>query len=103
MKPCIPREQLVAFARECLKLEELLTAPEDQAELVKFLKLIGTMEKSGGIAVLEALLRPETSSSAGLPTAPSLKEALRPHPVPSVRASHTIGLRDDLANVVRRK
>ena len=66
MKPRVPREQLIAFARECLKLEDLLSKPKNAEELAKFLKLAGTMEKIGGIAALEALLRPETSSSTGL-------------------------------------
>ena len=84
MKPRIPRDQLLSFARECLKLEELLSVPDDVVELGKFLSLLGAMEKSGGIAALEELLQPENTVPASRPAAPPLKDALRP-----VQAPHT--------------
>jgi hypothetical protein len=69
MKQLIPRDYLLAFARECLKLEQLLSEPDDLAELGKFLNLIRSIEKSGGISALEALLHPEHTDWAGLSTA----------------------------------
>lgn len=80
MKRLIPRRTLRAFARECLKLEQLLSETDDLAELNRFLKLVSSMEKSGGIAALEALLRPE-QTGLGAP----LKEAL-PLRAPSAQA-----------------
>jgi hypothetical protein len=81
MKPRIPRQQLRAFARECLKLEQLLSEPDDLAELGKFLHLIRSMEKSGGLSALEALLRPEHTDAANVSAVTSpLKDALRPFP-----------------------
>jgi hypothetical protein len=103
MKRHIPRRYLLAFARECLKLEQLLSERDDLAELGKFLNLIRSMEKSGGISALEALLRPEHTGSVGLSTAWDsavcsaakeaaalpLKDGLRPLTAPSTQASHT--------------
>ena len=63
MKRHIPKDDLLAFARECLKLERLLAERDDLAELGKFLNLIRSMEESGGISALEALLRPEHTGS----------------------------------------
>ena len=64
MKP-IPRKELLAFARECLKLEQLLSE-DDLNELGKFIKLVRSMEESGGLSALKALLRPEEGTdSAG--------------------------------------
>ena len=84
MKRRIPREYLLAFARDCLKLQKLLSEADDLAELDKFLHLIRSLEKSGGIAALEALLRPEHADRySAVRTAPKedaqpLKGALRP-------------------------
>jgi hypothetical protein len=103
MKRHIPRRHLLAFARECLKLEQLLSEADDLAELSKFLNMVRSIEKSGGISALEALLRPEHTGSVALSTAwdsavcstakdaaaPPLKDALRPVPAPSTPTSHT--------------
>jgi len=85
MKPRIPRHQLLAFARECLKLEQLLSEPDDLAELGKFLHLIRSMEKSGGLSALEALLRPEHTAATNVSAARD-SAALRPVPSPSTQA-----------------
>jgi len=97
MRPRIPRNQLLAFARECLKLEQLLSEPEGLAELRKFLNLVKSMEKGGGVAALEALLRPESTglattwdtevASAAKEATPLLKDAL--HPLPATPTSPT--------------
>ena len=81
MKRLIPRRYLQAFARECLKLEQLLSEPDELAELDRFLTLVSSMEKNGGIAVLEALLRPEQTGSAA-----PLEEAPRLNPAPATQA-----------------
>jgi hypothetical protein len=79
MKRRIPRDYLLAFGRECLKLEELLSEPDSLAELGKFLNLVRSMEKSGGISALEALLRPEhTGSTAWNAVCSPAKEAAPP-------------------------
>jgi len=67
MKRLIPRAHLLAFARECLKLEKLLSEADDLADLARILKLVRAIEKSGGTVALEALLRPEQACPAGLP------------------------------------
>ena len=93
MKRHIPKDHLLAFARECLKLERLLSEREDLAELRKFLNLVRTMEKSGGIAALEALLHPDPTGStawdvvcsASKEAAPPLKDARLPLPVTTKR------------------
>jgi hypothetical protein len=79
MKRHIPKEHLLAFARECLKMERLLSEQGDLAELRKFLNLLRSMEKSGGISALEALLRPdETASTAWDAVCSVAKEACPP-------------------------
>lgn len=79
MKRHIPKEHLLAFARECLKLERLLSERDDLAELRKYLNLLRSMEKSGGISALEALLHPEhTGSSAWDAVCSAAKEASPP-------------------------
>ena len=97
MKQRILRDDLLAFARECLKLERLLSERDDLAELGKFLNLIRSIEKSGGISALEALLRPEHFGStawdalysAAKDAVPPLKEAMPP--LPNTNQAHTKG------------
>jgi hypothetical protein len=87
MKPRIPRNHLLAFARECLKLEKLLSEADDLAEIGRLLNLVRALEKSGGSAALEALLCPEQSATGDLSgTAASLQDSLNPIPATSTRA-----------------
>ena len=102
MRRHIPKDHLLAFARECLRLEKLLSEADDLADLAKFLKLVSSIERNGGIAALEALLRPEHTASAGpsrawdsalasaaTEAAPVLKDALAPLPASPTRPTHT--------------
>ena len=83
MKRPIPKSSLLAFARECLKLQQLLSEPDDLAEIGKYLNLLRSIERSGGIAALEAALRPEPVAAVVLDsTASAPKEAARPVPAP---------------------
>ena len=88
MKRRIPKDHLLAFARECLKLEQLLSEPDGLAELGKFLHLVRSMEKSGGLSVLETLLRPEHTAAAGLSIIRD-SAVRRPIPSPSTQARAT--------------
>jgi hypothetical protein len=65
----ISKDELLAFAREFLKLEELLTEPQKLEELRKFLVLARSLEESGGIAALKSMLRPERTGAGGLAAA----------------------------------
>ena len=87
MKRRIPKDHLLAFARECLKLEQLLSEPDGLAELGKFLHLARSMERSGGLSVLETLLRPHTAA-AGLSIIRD-SAVRRPIPSPSTLARTT--------------
>lgn len=77
----IPIADLRALAREFLKLELLLAEPHNLEQLRKFLILARSLEESGGIAALDAVLRPERTGSAGFTAAwgsavhPTSKEA----------------------------
>jgi hypothetical protein len=83
MKRLIPRRDLRAFAREFLRLDGLLSEPDEVAELDRFLTLVRSMEKSGGIAALETLLRPQQTGSAA-----PLKDTPRPISAPAAHVTH---------------
>lgn len=75
----IPAADLRALAGEFLKLELLLAEPHYLEELRKFLILARSLEESGGVAALKALLRPQRTASAdfaarGLAVRPTPKE-----------------------------
>lgn len=67
----IPRADLLALAREFLKLELLLAKPLNVEQLRRFLILAKSLEESGGVSALKAVLRPEHADSAGLSAARS--------------------------------
>ena len=83
----IPREELLAFARECLKLEQLLSE-DDLSELSKFIKLVRSMEESGGLSALKALLRPEGTDWLASPP-----HGIQPYPPPA-KGTVTAPLKD---------
>jgi hypothetical protein len=77
----IPRADLLALAREFLKLELLMAKPLNMEQLRRFLILAKSLEESGGVSALKAVLHPEHANSAGFSKAsgsavcPTPKEA----------------------------
>ncbi len=72
----VPKSDLLALSREFLKLELLLAGSLNTAQLRKFLILTRSLEESGGVAALKAVLRPEHAKSAGFSAATG--SAVRP-------------------------
>jgi hypothetical protein len=73
----VPKSELLALAREFLKLQLLLDEPSNLEQLRKFLLLARSLEESGGVAALKAILHPEPANSSGFAAAarPVSKEA----------------------------
>ena len=60
----VPKSDLLALSREFLKLELLLAGSLNTEQLRKFLILARSLEESGGVAALKAVLRPEHAKSS---------------------------------------
>ena len=65
----VPKSDLLALSREFLKLELLMAGSLNTAQLRKFLILARSLEESGGVAALKAVLRPEHAKSSGFSAA----------------------------------
>lgn len=61
----IPKPELLVLAREFLKLELLMAEPHNLEQLRRFLILARSLEESGGVEALKAILHPEHTDSAG--------------------------------------
>jgi hypothetical protein len=75
----VPKSELLALAREFLKLELLLAGSLNTEQLRKFLILARSLEESGGVAALKAVLHPEHTTSSGFSAAAG-GSAVRPAP-----------------------